>query len=460
MNLSTPTQLHSRTKPMAASADEASAGEELESLYRATRRFTDRLVEPLSAEDCVVQSMDDASPVRWHLAHTTWFFETFLLRPQSGYRVFNPHFGFLFNSYYNSIGKQYPRSQRGLISRPGLAQVRDYRRHVDEEIRMRLQHEDFARDAEPLLRVGIHHEQQHQELILTDVKHMLSCNPTWPAYRADPFATANTPPAVSDADNTAAARRRDPAEWIDVAAGVYMIGHEGPGFAYDNECPRHPAYLPDVSLAPGLVTNAEYLEFMQAGGYERPEFWLSLGWTTATQLGWKAPLYWVHRDDGWYEFTLAGLVPLEPAWPVTHLSYFEADAFARWKGLRLPTEFEWEVACDQTASDPMATSTTTPLDQEPFADRLLQQPQAIHPTRSPDGLMGSVWQWTSSSYGAYPGYRPAAGAVGEYNGKFMCNQMVLRGGSVATSSTHIRSTYRNFFPPDARWQFSGIRLAQ
>ncbi len=422
-----------------------SLGEQLQSLYHLVRSLTDHIVEPLSVEDCGVQSMDDASPIRWHLAHTTWFFETFILRSQADYQEFNPHFGFLFNSYYHSIGKQYPRSRRGLISRPGLSQVREYRQHVDQEILTRLQSEDFAIAAEPLLRVGIHHEQQHQELMLTDLKHMLSCNPMWPVYRDDPFdacnATASTTP-TSD-------------EWIEIAEGVYPIGHDGNGFAFDNESPRHPTYLPNASLSSVLVTNGEYLEFMQAGGYERPEHWLSMGWATTQQQHWDSPLYWLRHNGEWHQFTLAGLVPVELAWPVTHLSYFEADAFARWKGRRLPTEFEWEAACDQVAS-----TATTPLDQEPFADVLFEQDKCIHPTRSPDGLMGTVWQWTSSSYAGYPGYRPAAGAVGEYNGKFMCNQSVLRGGSVATSSTHIRSTYRNFFPPEARWQFSGIRLAK
>ncbi|EMI16347.1 Formylglycine-generating sulfatase enzyme [Rhodopirellula maiorica SM1] len=387
-----------------------------------------------------MQSMDDASPTKWHLAHTTWFFETFILRTQSDYREFDSEFNFLFNSYYNSIGRQYPRSRRGLISRPGMQQVKDYRDHVDRELSKRLECDEFATEAAELLQVGINHEQQHQELMLTDAKHMLSCNPTWPTYRDDPFDSAATP---SDANR-----------WIEVPAGMYTIGHGGDGFAYDNESPRHSAHLHATSIATTLVTNGEYLEFIEDGGYKRPEFWLSMGWATAEQNDWNAPLYWHQRDGRWHQFTLAGLVPVEAAWPVTHVSYFEADAFARWAGKRLPTEFQWEAACQI-----IAKSSDTSLEQEPFADVLMQQNKCIHPTRSPDGLMGAAWQWTSSSYAGYPGYCPPAGAVGEYNGKFMCNQYVLRGGSVATSSNHIRDTYRNFFPPEARWQFTTIRLA-
>ncbi|WP_442509764.1 ergothioneine biosynthesis protein EgtB [Novipirellula sp. SH528] len=424
---------------MSITAANMSLGEQLRASYSATRSFTDQIAQPLSAEDCTVQSMDDASPTKWHLAHTTWFFETFILRAQSDYREFDPEFNFLFNSYYNAIGRQYPRSRRGLISRPGMQQVEDYRKHVDHEMSIRLECEDFATQVAELLRIGINHEQQHQELMLTDAKHMLSCNPTWPTYREDPFEERG---------------EAKPNDWIEVPEGTHIIGHEGHGFAYDNESPRHPTHLHSASIATKLVTNGEYLEFIEDGGYERPEFWLSMGWATVEQNEWNTPLYWTQQDGRWHQFTLAGLVPVDSAWPVTHVSYFEADAFARWSGKRLPTEFEWEAAC-RIASE----SSDMSLEREPFADVLMQQNKCIHPTRSPAGLMGTAWQWTCSSYAGYPGYRPPAGAVGEYNGKFMCNQYVLRGGSVATSSNHIRSTYRNFFPPDARWQFTGIRLA-
>ncbi|GAA5507685.1 ergothioneine biosynthesis protein EgtB [Novipirellula caenicola] len=424
---------------MSSTAAALSPGEQLRASYLATRSFTDQIAQPLSAEDCTVQSMDDASPTKWHLAHTTWFFETFILRTQSDYREFDPEFNFLFNSYYNSIGRQYPRSRRGLISRPGMQQVEDYRNHVDREMSRRLGCDDFATQNAELLQIGINHEQQHQELMLTDAKHMLSCNPTWPIYRDDPF-------------DRAVAERAE--RWIEVPDGMHDIGHEGDGFAYDNESPRHATHLHATSIATTLVTNGEFLEFVQDGGYERPEFWLSMGWATVQQDNWDAPLYWVQQDGRWHQFTLAGLVPVDPDWPVTHVSYFEADAFARWAGKRLPTEFQWEAAC-QIAN----RSSDVSLEQEPFADVLMKQNKCIHPTRSPAGLMGGVWQWTCSSYAGYPGYRPPAGAVGEYNGKFMCNQYVLRGGSVATSSNHIRDTYRNFFPPEARWQFTGIRLA-
>lgn len=411
--------------------------------FKQVRQFSDLIAEPLSAEDCMIQSMDDVSPTRWHLAHTTWFFETFLLREETDYKVFNPQFNYLFNSYYNTIGEQYPRSKRGLISRPGMEQIKDYRAHVDQELCQRLKCEEFAAKAEKLIQIGLHHEQQHQELMLTDIKHVLSCNPLYPSYRESSF---------DDAAKSSTGHSNE----IEIAAGLYAIGHAGYGFAFDNEYPQHQTYLHETSVARSLVTCGEYLEFMEAGGYEQPQHWLSMGWGTVLKNDWTAPLYWVKADNQWMQFTLAGLVPVHPDWPVTHISYFEADAFARWKEMRLPTEFEWEVAT-RLHSEKVENLSTS---EQPFADYLLNNDKAVHPTRSPDGLLGSTWEWTSSSYAAYPGYRPPPGAVGEYNGKFMCNQYVLRGGSVATHSTHIRPTYRNFFPPDARWQFTGIRLAQ
>jgi ergothioneine biosynthesis protein EgtB len=411
----------------------------LKERYFKVRAFSDRITAPLSAEDCMVQSMPDASPTRWHLAHTTWFFETFLLRGLPGYRAFDDQFNYLFNSYYESIGPQFPRPQRGLISRPGLDQIREYRRYVDSQMGTWFDQADVSDAQAYVVEVGLNHEQQHQELILTDIKHLLSCNPTLPAYRSAPIA-----PTGRAAD-----------DWIHIETGLYDAGHAGPGFAFDNESPRHSVYLQDFALANGLVTCGEYLEFIDDGGYRRPEHWLSLGWQTVGQQKWDAPLYWLNRDGKWFQFTLAGLQPLNRDWPVCHLSYFEADAFARWAGARLPTEFEWEVAAAQTGAN-----------DGQFVDGLLEHDLAIHPTgfaeskTGQSSLLGGAWQWTSSSYAAYPGYRPSDGALGEYNGKFMCNQYVLRGGSVATSADHMRVTYRNFFPPDARWQFSGIRLAR
>ena len=404
--------------------------------YCQIREFSDKIVEPLSPEDCMVQSMDDVSPARWHIAHTTWFFETFVLKPHTEYQEFDPQFNYLFNSYYNTIGKQFPRPQRGFISRPGLQEIKNYRAHVDQHMQQFLDSGDYDEEVLKTIDVGLNHEQQHQELMLTDIKHVLSCNPTMPQYVDEPF----------DRDG------RLDQDWIGLDEGIYNIGYSGDDFCFDNEAPGHQVFLNDCSISNQLVSCGEYLKFIEDGGYQRPEHWLSLGWSTVNEHGWDAPLYWVRHEDGWYQFTLAGLQPVNPDWPVCHVSYFEADAYARWSGYRLPTEFEWEAASQQTP--PVSLQT------EPFADVLSSSQRVIHPTRSPAGMLGGLWQWTCSSYGAYPGYRPPAGAIGEYNGKFMCNQYVLRGGSVATSSDHIRSTYRNFFPAHSRWQFFGIRLAK
>ena len=380
---------------------------ELAGRYPLIRKASEGLAAPLSAEDCALQSMPDASPVKWHLAHTTWFFETFVLaRFAHAHRDFHPGFRYLYNSYYNAIGEQFPRPQRGLISRPSLEEVRRYRAFVDEGMAALLGGATLTDEALGLVELGLHHEQQHQELILTDVKHLLSLNPLAPAYGA-----GGPHPARSSA----------PLAWRSFPGGDIEIGHDGTGFAFDNEMPRHRAVLVPYELASRPASNAEYLAFVEDGGYRRPELWLSEGWSAATAQGWQAPLYWRRREGAWQEFTLAGLEPLDPARPVTHLSHFEADAYARWAHARLPTEFEWEHAARE---------------------------------------FGEVWEWTSSSYGPYPGYRPAPGAVGEYNGKFMSNQYVLRGGSCATPAGHARRTYRNFFPSGARWQFSGVRLAR
>ncbi|MEZ6134595.1 MAG: ergothioneine biosynthesis protein EgtB [Pirellulaceae bacterium] len=399
------------------------------------REFTDRITRPLSAEDCMIQSMEDASPTRWHLAHTTWFFEEFVLKRDPSYREFNQQFAYLFNSYYNAVGKQFPRPQRGMISRPNLAGIREYRQYVDQELVDRLESPEFLRQHQATVELGLHHEQQHQELILTDIKHALAANPLWPVYAAAPFAPGEP---LDDS-------------FMEFCEGQYQIGHDSETFCYDNERPCHTVFLPAYAIARGLVTCRQFIEFIDDRGYERPELWLSLGWNAVQEYGWKAPLYWIQRAGQWMQFTLAGLTEINPDWPVCHVSYFEADAFARWANKRLPTESEWEVACQATGCQG--------VEGGQFADWLLGDGRAVHPTSACAGFGGAVWQWTSSSYQAYPGYRPPEGAIGEYNGKFMCNQYVLRGGSVATSSSHIRPTYRNFFPAEARWQFSGIRLA-
>jgi ergothioneine biosynthesis protein EgtB len=403
--------------------------------YHEIRDTTERLCRPLAIEDYVVQAMPDVSPVKWHLAHVSWFFETFLLAPhRPGYTPFDPAFRFLFNSYYNAVGPQFARPDRGHLSRPTVAEVYTYRAWVDRAMTDLLQQSAEAPidGLEPLLALGLHHEQQHQELILTDVKYNLAVNPLRPAYRPAP------PPA------SASAR---PLGWRHHAGGLAAIGHDGPGFAFDNEGPRHTVHLAPFRLADRLVTAGEYLEFVEAGGYRTAAPWLSEGWRTVQERGWTAPLYWERRDGAWWTQTLGGLQPLDPHAPVVHVSYLEADAYARWRGVRLPTEAEWEHAA---AGAPVRGN--------------FQESGVLHPLPAPPGdglvqLFGDAWEWTRSAYAPYPGYRTAPGAIGEYNGKFMVGQMVLRGGSCATPRSHLRATYRNFFPPDARWQFSGIRLA-
>ena len=402
--------------------------------YLAIREASRALAAPLSAEDCALQSMPDASPVKWHLAHTTWFFETFLLLPHApGYRVFDPAYGFLYNSYYDAIGERHPRPERGLLSRPSLDEVLSYRQHVDAAM-LSLQDRD---DLFPLIELGLHHEQQHQELILTDLKHLLSRNPLRPAYEK-PWPLAPIEP-----------RRRG---WVPVAEGLHEVGHAGEGFAFDNEGPRHRVWLDAFRIATHPVTHGDWIEFIDDGGYERPELWLAAGWDVVRARGWEAPLYWEKRDAQWHTFTLHGMMPVDPLTPVCHVSFYEAEAFARWAHERLPTELEWEVAAREA-----------PLEGN-FVESGALHPLPLRkaPSRGgmPAQLFGDVWEWTRSDYGPYPGFRTAEGAVGEYNGKFMSGQYVLRGGSCATPASHIRATYRNFFPPDARWQFSGLRLAR
>lgn len=402
---------------------------ELQRAYENVRRHSFALAEPLSAEDQGVQSMPDTSPTKWHLAHTTWFFETIVLKPHlPGYRAFDERYAYLFNSYYEALGPRHARPQRGLLTRPSLQEVHAYRRHVDGSMAKlfgALAPETLAR-IEPLITLGLHHEQQHQELIVTDIVHALSCNPLMPVYR--PGASEVVP----------SRKRAPPLEWLRQEGGVVQIGHDGHGFAFDNEGPRHDYLLRRYEIANRLVTCGEYAAFVADQGYERPELWLSDGWATVRREGWSAPIYWVRSERGddrgaadefgnWRVFGLSGLQALDPGAPVSNLSFYEAAAYAEWAGARLPTEFEWEAAFDAPGIEQMT---------------------------------GHVWQWTRSSYDPYPGFRPLAGVAAEYNGKFMVGQQVLRGGSIATPPGHTRRTYRNFFPPAARWQFTGVRLVR
>jgi ergothioneine biosynthesis protein EgtB len=419
-------------------------------LLEDVRARTLELCDGLSPEDCGAQSMTEASPIKWHLAHTSWFFETFVLAPSvAGFRPFHPEFSYLFNSYYNAIGERVARSRRGLIARPSLDEVIEYRRHVDGRVRNLLDREQEIDGG--VLELGCHHEEQHQELILTDLKHLLSLNPLRPAYRE----------RIEDSARSSAL------EFCAFDEGLRWIGHAGAGFAFDNESPRHRVFVDAFELASRPSTNGEYLEFIADGGYARPELWLSDGWDTVTSQGWRAPLYWEAHGDRWRSFTLSGVRDIDPHEPVCHVSYYEADAFARWSSARLPREAEWEAAASECASSGQRAVEGHFAESGRFHPRATEMPprsQRLHESRDsrklPRAMFGDVWEWTQSAYGAYPGYAPAEGALGEYNGKFMCNQMVLRGGSCASTRSHLRATYRNFFPPAARWQFSGIRLAR
>ncbi|MDB5727911.1 MAG: ergothioneine biosynthesis protein EgtB [Noviherbaspirillum sp.] len=415
-------------------ADLPTAPHRLHADYADVRAHSLALSEPLSEEDCCVQSMPDASPIKWHLAHTTWFFETFILeRFEAGFRPHHAAFRVLFNSYYNGVGEKHPRPQRGLLTRPSLAEVKAYRRDVDDRMRALLPRMlDSKRSAEiaALVELGLQHEKQHQELMLTDVKHLLSTNPLRPAYSEAPLEAA-----------TGAA----PLKWQTFDAGIVELGHAGGAFCFDNETPRHRQFVEGFAIASRLVTNGEYQAFIKAGGYNEPALWLSEGWDWVRTNEVTKPIYWERDGAGWSEFTLHGQQPLDPHRPAVHIAYFEADAYARWARARLPTEAEWECAA--------AT-----------VDGCGEAAGGLHPHAAEGGsltqLFGTAWQWTSSAYAPYPGYEVAEGAIGEYNGKFMVNQYVLRGSSCATPPRHTRATYRNFFPTSARWQFSGIRLAK
>ena len=405
-------------------------------LYSGVRQATLALAESLSDADATAQSMPDASPAKWHLAHTSWFFETMLLEPLlPGYAPFDPRYGYLFNSYYDSIGERHPRPARGLLTRPSLDEVRGYRRHVDAAMTALLAG-DLDPEQRALVELGCHHEQQHQELLLTDILHLFAQNPIHPAYRPPvPLPAWGKPP--------------EDMAYRQFEGGITEIGHQGDGFAFDSEGPRHRVLIEPFRLADRPVTNGEWAAFVDAGGYDDPLLWLSEGWAVSQLRGWNAPLYWERRDGEWWSMTLRGFQPVDPAAPVCHVSLFEADAYARWAGKRLPTEFEWE-----HAAQGLSTGGNFAV------EGALLRPRPAKGGKGLAQMFGDVWEWTASSFAAYPRFRPAAGAVGEYNGKFMSGQFVLRGGSCATPAGHIRASYRNFFPPDARWQFSGLRLAE
>jgi ergothioneine biosynthesis protein EgtB len=407
--------------------------------YRRIRALSERLCAPLAVEDYQIQAAVETSPPKWHLAHVSWFFETFLLVPYlRGYKTFDRRYDYLFNSYYEQLGSGFwPRPERGLLSRPTVADVYAYRAHVDSAMGRLIESADAAAWAEvgPLLGIGLNHEQQHQELLLTDIKFTFAYNPLRPAYRDDLPAPEPAEPA--------------PLTFVEYDGGLVEIGAGGEGFTYDNERPCHRVFLAPYRLADRPVTNREYLEFIADGGYQKPSLWLADGWQAVKQRGWCAPLYWAPADNGWTQMTLGGPRPLNPAEPVVHVSYYEADAFATWAGKRLPSEAEWEQAASGVAVQGNLLE----------SGRLHPAPAAGRCEGAPRQLFGDVWEWTASAYLPYPGFRAPEGALGEYNGKFMCNQMVLRGGSCATSADHVRATYRNFFYPHERWQFKGFRLA-
>ena len=419
-----------------------SSSADLQHKYRDVRSLSEQLSSRLTPEDQQVQSMPDVSPTKWHLAHITWFFETFILKPNAeGYKEFDPDYCYLFNSYYEAVGPRHLRAERGLLTRPALDEVMQYRAHVDDAMDAFLAHGISDAALLSLFELGLHHEQQHQELMLMDIKHVLSCNPLAPAYRKkEPVALRST----------------HPLRWHSLAGGKYAIGYDGTDFCFDNEGPAHDVLVEDFAIGSRPVTNGEYADFIDDGGYRRPEFWHSDGWAMVKQQNWSAPLYWRRDEDdeSWNEFTFAGICPLYHDAPVCHVSFYEASAYAAWAGKRLPTEAEWEIAAKKFCAD----------DGEENANLLASgflrpMPAGAAADDKPSQMCGDVWEWTQSAYVPYPGYKPAAGAVGEYNGKFMVNQMVLRGGCCATPPGHTRLTYRNFFYPHQRWMFSGFRLA-
>lgn len=433
--------MNANTAPVAQATTPRSLAEH----FGNVRALSEQLCEPLLTEDYVITPTPQiGSPVKWHLAHTTWFFERLVLEPHlAGYRPFHPQYNFFFNSYYVQLGEKQDRTQRGFVSRPTVDEVYAYRKHVNERMLALLDAMDPAQweVLSPIITIGIHHEQQHQELMLTDIKHIFWNNPLHPVYKEQVAPSCSGVPALN---------------WHPIAGGLHWIGHDGKGFGYDNEFARHQQYVDDFELATRLVTNGEYIEFIEDGGYRQAAHWLDRGWDTLQEQGWSHPFYWEKRQDGWWMMTLAGMRPVEPAEPVCHLSYFEADAYARWTsrqphqgGVRLPTEAEWEIAA---YNEPIAGN---------FVEQGVYEPVALGGSETGlRQLYGDVWEWTQSHYSAYPGYQAPPGALGEYNGKFMCGNFVLRGGSCATSISHIRRTYRNFFAPHVRWQYTGLRLAR
>lgn len=405
--------------------------------FKEIRTFSLLLVEPLEVEDFVIQSADFASPTKWHLAHTSWFFETFVLEKYDPkFKSLHPQYAYFFNSYYLQTGVPFTRANRGLLSRPTVSEVFEYRRYVESQVEQFIQNvsDEVWKEASQVLEIGINHEQQHQELILTDLKYLFAQNPLLPVYKEK-----NRENSILLAEF----------KWVDFSSGIIEVGNSGDEFTYDNEHPIHKTFVQDFSLANRLITNGEYLEFLEAEGYKKSEFWLDEGWSTVKKENWKAPLYWFKKENEWHLFTLHGAEKVNLNEPVCHISYFEADAFSRWKGCRLPTEQEWEFACSkiEIGGNFVETQEFHPSEAREDDQELMQ-------------MYGDVWEWTSSSYSPYPGYKPLPGALGEYNGKFMANQYVLRGGSCATSISHIRKTYRNFFHTNARWQLSGLRLAK
>lgn len=441
--------MHAGSESIAVKSDAA-----LAERYRSIRQQTHSICAPLEREDYVIQSMEDVSPTKWHLAHTTWFFEVFVLKQYApGYALKDERYPFLFNSYYIQAGDRWSRPHRGILSRPTVEDVFAYRSHVDDAMETFLTGE-VSDEARAVLEIGLHHEQQHQELMVTDIKHVLSVNPLYPAYHRHEVPPGRSAPAL---------------DMIPFDAAVTEIGYQGDAFSYDNEGPRHRQFVEAFELASRPVTNGEYLSFIEEDGYSRSPLWLSQGWDLVQKENWGRPIYWLQQDGGWFEFTLYGLQPLDLQAPLTHISYFEADAYARWKGCRLPTEFEWEHASAGRSmagqySDDRVFHASWPDGNagvsDSSGDGAGDGAQARAGAAELHALFGTSWEWTSSHYSPYPGYKPVDGALGEYNGKFMANQFVLKGGSCATPSNHIRRTYRNFFPSNARWQFTGIRLAR
>jgi len=411
--------------------------ENLLSRYKAVRNFSLEICKPLITEDFVIQSMPDVSPTKWHLSHTSWFFETFVLKEASGnYKSLHPRYAYLFNSYYIQAGDRFERPKRGLLSRPSVEEVFQYRDYIDQKMISFFEssNEETFKKLSQVVEIGLHHEQQHQELMLTDIKHVFSINPLHPVYVEKEDKNIERIPSV---------------KWISFEEGIYKIGNNGKEFSYDNETPQHNEYVESFSLASRLITNGEYIKFVEDGGYDRAELWLSDGAAAVAKERWIAPLYWEKIDGDWWNFKLTGFKKVNLNEPVCHVSFYEADAFARWAGARLPTEAEWEAAVSDLD-----------INGNFVENKNFHPVPVLEESNGPEQMYGNVWEWTRSSYSPYPGYKTLPGALGEYNGKFMSNQMVLRGGSCATSKTHIRKTYRNFFPPNARWQFMGIRLAK